>query len=112
VTRPLGWNGPVQAPALRAVPRRPQALEHSTQRRTTIAIAHRLFTVLGADLILAVEDNRIVEQGIHAELLAHDGLYTWLYTEQSASGKVEARCADGVRFRDGHALLTGATHAA
>jgi ATP-binding cassette subfamily B protein len=94
------------------VPRRPQALEHATQRRTTIAIAHRLFTVLGADLILAVEDNRIVEQGTHAELLAHDGLYTWLYTEQFASGKVEARCADGVRSRDGHALLTGATHAA
>jgi hypothetical protein len=67
VTRPLGRNGPVQAPALRAVPRRPQALEHATQRRTTIAIAHRLSTVLGADLIAAVEDNRIVEQGTPAE---------------------------------------------
>jgi ATP-binding cassette, subfamily B, bacterial len=89
-----------------------QALEHATQRRTTIAIAHRLSTVLGADLILAVEAGRIVEQGTHAQLLAHDGLYTRLYAEQFADGKVEARCADGVRFRDGHALLTGTAHAA
>jgi ATP-binding cassette subfamily B protein len=84
-----------------------QALEHATQRRTTIAIAHRLSTVLGADLILAVDAGRIVEHGTHAELLAHGGLYARLYTEQFADGKVEARCADGVRFRDGQALLTG-----
>jgi len=82
-----------------------EALEHATRRRTTIAIAHRLSTILGADVILAVEDGRVVESGTHAELLARNGLYARLYTEQFAGGKVEARCADGVRFCDGTTLV-------
>ena len=82
-----------------------EALEHATRRRTTIAIAHRLSTILGADVILAVEDGQIVESGTHAELLARNGLYARLYTEQFAGGKVEARCADGVLFCDGTTLV-------
>jgi ATP-binding cassette subfamily B protein len=85
-----------------------QALEHATRQRTTIAIAHRLSTVLGADVILAVENGEIVERGTHAELLARGGLYARLYTEQFAGGQVEARCANGVVFRDGHTLVTSA----
>lgn len=81
-----------------------QALEQATRRRTTIAIAHRLSTVLGADVILAVEAGRVVERGTHAELLARGGLYARLYTEQFAGGEVEARCRNGVRFRDGKTL--------
>ncbi len=88
-----------------------EALEHATRRRTTIAIAHRLSTILGADIILAVEDGQIVERGTHAELLALDGLYAQLYTEQFASGAVEVRCRDGVRFRDGRTLVSGGTAA-
>jgi ATP-binding cassette, subfamily B, bacterial len=81
-----------------------QALEHATRRRTTIAIAHRLSTVIGADVIFAVDGGRIVERGTHTELLARNGLYARLYTEQFAGGAIEARCADGVRFTDGHTL--------
>ena len=88
-----------------------EALENATRRRTTIAIAHRLSTILGADVILAVEHGQVVERGTHAELLAHDGLYARLYTEQFAGGAVEARCRDGVRFRDGHTLVSGGTAA-
>ncbi len=83
-----------------------QALENATKRRTTIAIAHRLSTILNADVILAVEGGKVVERGTHAELLALDGLYARLYTEQFAGGKVEVRCSDGVRFRDGRTLVS------
>ena len=87
-----------------------QALEHATRKRTTIAIAHRLSTVLGADVILAVEAGRVVERGTHQELLARGGLYARLYTEQFAGGQVEARCRNGVRFTDGRTLVGKEQH--
>ncbi len=80
------------------------ALESVMQERTTIAIAHRLSTILAADVIFVIDGGRVVEQGTHAELLAADGLYARLYSEQFGNGRVEARCADGVVFRDGFVL--------
>ena len=50
--------------------------------RTTFAIAHRLSTILSADLILVLQNGRIVERGQSDELLALNGVYAKLYREQ------------------------------
>lgn len=59
-----------------------QALERLIKGRTTIIIAHRLSTVRNADRIVALEGAKIVEAGMHEELLAEKGLYYKLYTAQ------------------------------
>src|SRR5207253_9981337 len=51
------------------------ALTPLMQGRTTFAIAHRLSTILAANLILVMDDGRIVERGTHDELLALQGVY-------------------------------------
>ncbi|MEQ6900647.1 ABC transporter ATP-binding protein [Nocardioides sp. YIM 152588] len=53
--------------------------------RTSFVIAHRLSTIRDADLILVMEDGRIVEQGSHAELLAADGAFSRLHAAQFAA---------------------------
>jgi ATP-binding cassette subfamily B protein len=55
-----------------------QALESAMAGRTTLVIAHRLATVLKADRIVVMEDGHVVEQGVHAELVANNGLYARL----------------------------------
>ncbi|WP_430296812.1 ABC transporter ATP-binding protein [Sinomonas sp. B1-1] len=62
-----------------------RALDAAAHGRTTIAIAHRLSTVVGADVIYVVDGGRIVERGTHAELLAAGGTYAGLYAEQAAA---------------------------
>jgi ATP-binding cassette, subfamily B, bacterial len=59
-----------------------KALEVVLRGRTSLVIAHRLSTVLAADVIFVVDDGRIVESGRHATLLARGGLYSRLYRTQ------------------------------
>ena len=60
-----------------------RALDDARSGRTTIAIAHRLSTVVDADRIYVVSAGRIIEQGTHDELLEFDGAYAELYAQQS-----------------------------
>ncbi len=63
-----------------------EALDHLMKGRTTFVIAHRLATVRRADLILVMENGRIVERGKHEELLLLGGLYKAIYDLQLQQG--------------------------
>jgi ATP-binding cassette subfamily C protein CydCD len=60
------------------------ALEGLMAHRTTIIIAHRLSTVRNADMIVAIDEGRVVESGTHDELLVKAGLYAQLVVHQLA----------------------------
>ncbi|MCQ8774543.1 ABC transporter ATP-binding protein [Streptomyces telluris] len=66
-----------------------EALAEALEGRTAVVIAHRLSTVRAADLILVVEDGRVVERGTHSELLAAGGRYEELYRTQFARAKAD-----------------------
>lgn len=80
-----------------------EALGEALAGRTAVVIAHRLSTVQAADLILVVEDGRIVERGTHTELLAAGGRYEELYRTQFAAADTPADVAS-----DGAAAASGA----
>ena len=73
------------------------ALRSLMRGRTTVVIAHRLSTVIGADLICVMDRGRIVETGRHAQLLARNGLYARLYDTQFAAERELAPPADSGR---------------
>ncbi|SFU20858.1 ATP-binding cassette, subfamily B, MsbA [Algoriphagus locisalis] len=58
------------------------ALNKLMKNRTTLVIAHRLSTIQNADLILVLDQGRIIEQGTHYELLVQEGLYSNLIDKQ------------------------------
>ncbi len=66
-----------------------EALDAAARGRTTLSIAHRLSTVIGADTIHVIEAGQIVESGTHAELLAAGGLYAELAAQQLAASRIE-----------------------
>jgi len=59
-----------------------ETLDAVTRNRTTIAIAHRLSTVINADVIFVISGGEVVERGTHTELLKNEGLYSKLVNEQ------------------------------
>ncbi|MBQ4081975.1 MAG: ABC transporter ATP-binding protein [Clostridia bacterium] len=62
-----------------------KAFDEMMRSRTSFVVAHRLSTIRNADVILVMQDGRIVEQGNHDTLLAQNGLYRELYQSQFAT---------------------------
>jgi ATP-binding cassette subfamily B protein len=61
------------------------ALERLMRGRTTLIIAHRLSTVLGADRVVVIDGGTVAETGTHAELLVKNGIYKRLVEKQFAA---------------------------
>src|SRR5215467_326593 len=83
------------------------ALDRLMQGRTTLILAHRLSSVIGADRILVLEKGRVVESGRHAELISRDGPYRRLMASQ-ADG---AAASSGSETRDSWSVAGSTEHA-
>ncbi len=66
------------------------AIEIVTKGRTSFVIAHRLSTIVDADIILVVNDGKIIERGTHKELMAMHGYYYDLFTKQFDEASTDA----------------------
>jgi ATP-binding cassette subfamily B protein len=67
------------------------ALAEASRNRTTIAVAHRLSTIVRADKILVLDSGRLIEQGSHEALLQRNGLYAALWRRQTEGVEEKAR---------------------
>ncbi|MCA8045301.1 ABC transporter ATP-binding protein/permease [Burkholderia arboris] len=86
-----------------------QALDRLTRGRTTLVLAHRLFSVIGADRILVLDQGQVVDEGTHAALIARDGPYRRLMGPQleavaesvgtAATAGATARASSGPQVR-------------
>src|SRR5271165_1701675 len=77
------------------------AIDHLSAGRTTLILAHRLSSVIGADRILVLDQGHIVETGRHAELIRRDGPYRRLMGSQAEEREDELTfAADGPATRD------------
>ncbi len=62
-----------------------QSLKTLLKNRTSFVIAHRLSTIQQADLIIVLDEGRIVEQGSHQSLLESNGMYREMIQRQTTS---------------------------
>ena len=60
-----------------------QAMRILMENRTTFVIAHRIQTIMDADLILVLEDGRIIQRGVHKDLVKQEGVYRQIYDIQT-----------------------------
>jgi len=74
-----------------------EALQHLMQGRTSFIIAHRIQSVMGADLILVLDKGRIVQRGNHQELLSQEGIYRRVFDIQT---RIEADLEQEIKRAD------------
>ena len=78
-----------------------EALDKARLGRTTIIVAHRLSTIRNADVIFAMKDGKVVESGIHDELMALGGVYYSLVVNQTArKNEVNEKRSIYIKFKN------------
>ncbi|KAA9370496.1 ABCB family ABC transporter ATP-binding protein/permease [Ochrobactrum quorumnocens] len=84
------------------------ALDIVSRGRTTLVIAHRLSTVIGADEIIVLKDGLIAERGTHRALLKQDGLYASMWNRQREADEAEERLRQVRESDDMGVVIRGA----